>query len=481
MAKTTSDVVVVGGGFAGLVAAARAAELGLAVTVLERGTGPNYPCNSRWSGGVLHVAYTDILSPPDALVAAMTKAACGAIDLPQARAFAENAGRLIAWLKTQGATFVGTKVDWQQHILEPMRALRAGLDWEARGPDVMMGRLAETVRRAGGRIVLDARARSLIPDGGRCRGVFADVAGRSETFPASAVILADGGFQANLDLLRQHIAPHPERIKQRGAANGAGDGLVMALEAGAAVGGLDRFYGHLLSRDAMTNDAVWPYPELDALATAGVLVGRDGRRFADEGQGGIALTNILARSDDPLGATIILDQTIWEGPGRSARIPANPTLEAAGGTVLRADRLAALAQLAAVPVDALERTVARHNEAIASGQLSALHPSRSSDRHRPMPIAAPPFLAIPVCAGITYTMGGIQVDGHSRVQRPDGETIAGLYAAGSNTGGLEGGGGAGADGRSSTVAYLGGLAKAGVQGLIAAENIAHAQRTTSES
>ena len=60
-------------------------------------------------------------------------------------------------------------------------------------------------------------------------------------------------------------------------------------------------------------------------------------------------------------------------------------------------------------------------------------------------------------------MGGIRVDGASRVLRNDGSVIAGLYAAGSTTGGLEGGGKA---------AYIGGLAKAGVQGLLAAESIA---------
>ena len=80
-----------------------------------------------------------------------------------------------------------------------------------------------------------------------------------------------------------------------------------------------------------------------------------------------------------------------------------------------------------------------------------------------MPIAKAPFLAIPVCAGITYTMGGIVVDGGSRVLKTDGAAIPGLYAAGSTTGGLEGG---------PTVGYLGGLAKAAIQGLVAAETIA---------
>ena len=57
------DLVCIGGGIAGLVAGVRAAERGLNVAVLEKGTDPRYPCNARWSGGIIHIAYTD---PKDA-------------------------------------------------------------------------------------------------------------------------------------------------------------------------------------------------------------------------------------------------------------------------------------------------------------------------------------------------------------------------------------------------------------------------------
>jgi fumarate reductase flavoprotein subunit len=213
----------------------------------------------------------------------------------------------------------------------------------------------------------------------------------------------------------------------------------------------------------MHNDDVWPYPELDALALAGVLVDRSGRRFHDEGLGGVALANAVARHADPLSATAIFDAAIWEGPGRSARIPANPALENAGGTILRAGSLDEIARLAGIDAAALTETVARHNSAIAEGSLGRLNPPRTTSRHAALPLATAPFMAIPVCAGITYTMGGIRVDGRSRVRRAGGGLIDGLYAAGSTTGGLEGG---------ENAAYVGGLVRAGVQSLIAAEEIA---------
>jgi len=448
---------------AGLTAAARAAELGLAVTVLERGTSARYPANARWSGGVYHVGYHDITAPPATLRDVIDRATAGAAHKGQAEAFAANAGRLVAWMAEGGASYVGTTVAWQQFILAPMRAMRAGLDWEDRGPDQLFRRLTERFTSRGGRLVLGARARSLVIEAGRCVGVRAEVDGAERVFAASAIVIADGGFQADLARLGRHVTPHPERIKQRGAANGTGDGVAMAEAVGAATAGMDLFYGHLLSRDALTNDGVWPYPEVDALATAGILVDASGRRFADEGVGGVALTNLLARAEDPLGATIIFDAAIWNGPGRSARIPANPTLPEAGGTVHTGATLEALATAAGLPGAALLATVNAYNEAVSAAASTRLTPPRTAAKHKPMPIVMPPFHAIPVCAGITYTMGGILIDGEARVLRADGSAIDGLYAAGSTTGGLEGG---------APVGYLGGLAKAGVQGLVAAESIA---------
>lgn len=460
---TAADVIIVGGGLAGLVAGARVVELGRTVIVLEAGTDERYPNNARMSGGVFHIAFTDITSPPAVLRAAIEKASDGKADPAQADAMANNGGRLVQWLKTQGAQFIRTQVAWQNHILAPPRPIVAGQEWMGRGPDVVLRRLVERIVSRGGQVVRGARADKLVVSSGRVTGVEASTAAGSQTYSGRAVILADGGFQANLELIGEHIAKAPERVKQRGGATGKGDGLRMAREAGAAITPLNRFYGHLLCRDAMTSDKVWPYPELDAIATAGILVDAHGRRFVDEGLGGVALANAIARLNDPLSVTAVFDAAIWDGPGKSARIPANPTLANAGGTVHKAPSLAALAQMARIDAARLESTVAAYNGAVREKRLDALSPGRRTDRFAAMPIATAPFMAIPIVAGITYTMGGIRVDGTSRVLRPDGSIIDGLYAAGSTTGGLEGG---------ERAAYIGGLTKAGVQGLLAAEHIA---------
>jgi fumarate reductase flavoprotein subunit len=459
----TYDVAIVGGGIAGLTAAARAAELGLSVAVLERGEGERYPCNARMSGGVFHVAFNDIKSSPATLRAAIDAATGGNAEPGPAQAMADKAGGLVDWLGQQGARFIRTKVAWQNYILAPPRPLRAGVDWIGRGPDVLLRQLVANIEKRGGKTHLGTRAQSLVMQNDTCIGVKVERAGQVLTISARAVVLADGGFQSNTDLLREHITPAPAKLKQRGGVTGTGDGLRMAREAGAAITALDRFYGHLLCRDAMHSDAVWPYPELDGIATVSIVVNAQGARFLDEGRGGVWMANTIARQADPLCATIVFDSKIWEGPGRSARIPANPTLETAGGTIHKAPTLAALAEQAGVPAAALEATVAAHNAAVRDKTFAALAPARSPEKFTPWPVESAPFLAIPVCAGITYTMGGIRIDADARVLREDGSPIAGLYAAGTTTGGLEGG---------ERATYLGGLTKSGVQGLCAAEHIA---------
>src|SRR5690606_25594135 len=118
---------------------------------------------------------------------------------------------------------------------------------------------------------------------GRCVGV----AGEGFEIEASSIVIADGGYQGDAGRLAERISPAPRRLVQRHAGSGRGDGLRMALAAGAAFADRGGFYGHLQSRDALENDGLWPYPWADELARACIVVGTDGRRVADEGRGGI--------------------------------------------------------------------------------------------------------------------------------------------------------------------------------------------------
>ncbi|PLC53954.1 hypothetical protein CR155_11025 [Pollutimonas nitritireducens] len=442
-------IAVVGGGIAGMVFAARASELGCQVVVLEQGEEDLYKCNTRYTGGAFHLCFHDIDEPAETLEAAIKAATTGFATDGLTRAIATDARHVVRWLRDKGIRLMkGGPDSWRQHFLAPPSLLQPGLNWQGRGGDMLLRTLRQLVTAHGGDMLLGARAVGLHMNDGRCSGVHYTRGGQTGTLEADLVMLADGGFQANLDMLRQYVSPAPERLKQRGAAVSRGDAIRLAADVGAALVGMENIYGHLLSQDAMHNEKLWPYPIMDLLAGAAIVVDRGGRRVVDEGLGGVYMTNVLARLDDPQSTMVVFDRSIWEGPATEFILPANPYLVLSGGTIESADSLQDLAIKMGVDPSGLLQTVDRYNAALAQGATAGLVPPRTMGAARP--IAHAPFYAVKLVPGITFTMGGISIDADGRVLREDGEAIQGLYASGCCTGGFEGGARSG---------YVGGLTK----------------------
>ncbi len=463
-AHSGCDVLVVGGGIAGLTAANRAAQQGLKVVLIERGMDEAYLCNSRYSGGIFHVAFRNVKDRPEALLEAIDAATGGKADPALASALATTCGRSVDWLRDEGAKFMRVgDIAWRQWVLAPPRRLVAGLDWKGRGPDAALRLLAHNLAARGGRLLRGTEATALLDRQGACTGVAAKNAQGTLHFDARVVILADGGFQGNAELVRRHISSAPHKLKQRGAATGVGDGLRMAQAMGAQITDLGYFYGHTLSRDAFTNERVWPYPQIDELCSAGIVVNAGGLRFADEGQGGVSMANAIAKLPDPLAAWALFDEAMWAGPGCAGVIPANPHLIKAGGTLFKANTLQELAAQTHLAAEPLALTVAAYERALSAGQLGKLDPPRTPSARVAMPFRQPPFYAVPLCAGLTYTFGGIAIDEHGRCVRADGSPVRGLYAVGTTAGGIEGVRGCG---------YVGGLVNGLSFGLRAAEHAA---------
>jgi len=460
------DLVVIGGGLAGLSAANRAAELGLRVAVLERGEDELYPCNSRYAGGLVHLAFKDMQAGADEIHAAIERSTGGLTEPALTHLLADEAERALAWIRGQGARFIKAgPYEWMRWVLAPPRPRTPGLEWKGRGPDVLLRALTANLAGRQGRLLRGVAASEIICENGRVTGVAAAQNGGGQRFAAPAVLIADGGFQGNAELVSRHIARNPDALFQRGAGTGMGDGIRMAEALGARLYGMDRFYGHLLGREVFGNEKLWPYPILDHLASAGVLIDAFGNRFCDEGIGGVYMANETAKLDDPRGITVVFDEATWTTVGADNRFPPTPndSFTRAGGTVHAADSLDALAEKVGLPAETLASTVEAHNAAVENDGYGALLPPRSNARKTAKPIATAPFRAVQACAGITYTMGGIEIDADARALGQDGTPVPGLYAAGSATGGAEGGPRAG---------YIGGLSKAIITGMRAAEHVA---------
>lgn len=465
------DLVVIGGGLAGSSSAARAAELGAKVLLLEQGEDEHYPCNSRYSGGMFHLYYHDIDLAPDALAASLTRMSPVDVDRELVGVIARNTRRCVRWLQEQGgARFVRVGPNpFEKWVLAPPRPPKAGLVHPGRGPDVVLGHLAKSLAARGMPVRRGARVVDVERDAG---GFTVSVITGAQRWQvrARAVVFADGGFQGNPELVSRHITPDRSRLLQRNAQTGMGRGLEIAGRLGARLSELQSFYGHLVARRALDNPALWPYPMVDGLANAGVLVGPDGLRFADEGRTGVYLANQVAQRANPTDAVVVFDDDTWWSVGRETRVPPNPVLTNHGGELVSSDTIEGLAALAGIAPTALAETVRTHNAAVAGRDATLLQPLRTLRAKPPPPILKPPFHAVPVCAGITYTMGGIRVDAGARVLAQDGGTLPGLFAAGSAVGGIEGG---------AFAFYIGGLCKALVLGMLAAESAVATLNSTS--
>ncbi|OGA04070.1 MAG: hypothetical protein A3H35_20355 [Betaproteobacteria bacterium RIFCSPLOWO2_02_FULL_62_17] len=462
------DLIAVGGGFAGLTAACRAAQLGLKVAVLEKESADRYHCNSRYTSGVCNVMGHYARGNPEELENLIMKGSGGTARPELAKALAANAARAIAWLRAEGARMVELdRGEDRSIVLAPPRRFVEGLDWEGRGGDVTLRLLAANLLKRGGQLLRGTCAESLLMQEGNCVGVNATQDGKAIRFDARAVVLADGGFAANADMVARHISKRPERLLVRAAKNGRGDSIRMAEAAGAATGGYGAFYGHLHHIEAMTNAKLWPYPHFDAIATVSLLVGPDGKRFTDEGLGGVCMSNALAALDDPMSAWVVYDEAMWNGePGRKGPVAVNPYLISGGGWMHSAQNPEALAAKTGLPAAALVATLHEYNEAVTHNHLEQLKPARTTTKFKPLPLGNGPLHAVPLCAGITGTMGGVVIDAHAQALRPDGAPLGGLYVSGTPVAGLEGGPRAG---------YVGGLSKGFILGLIAGESAAARQ------
>ena len=195
------------------------------------------------------------------------------------------------------------------------------------------------------------------------------------------------------------------------------------------------------------------------------MIDTEGKRFVDEGRGDVAVANVIARRDDPTDVTLIFDHASWEASrdnpsSTSLAIPApNPWLKDNGGELFSAETIEHLAPLIGVAAASLKTTVDQYNRAVESGQSQTLPVERTG---KPK-VLRPPYYGLKVVPGITFTMGGVLINGRGEVLDESEQPIAGLFAAGDAIGGLMGGYRGG---------YMGGLMQAIVTGILAAENAA---------
>lgn len=458
----SSEVLVVGAGLAGFVAALRASEQGAKAVLIDKSDGDCGDGNTLMTSGSLRAAGRSPRSNPTDLYELVMAQGVGYPDL--VKAWSETCGRAVEWLVRSGVVIKETKpgrvwLDQESEIsLAPVYKKHVG-----RKALMTLRRRFEDL---GGKFENGIEARRLLLQNSRVGGVLGTSSRGDIELRSRTTILTTGGFSANQAMVKQYIGPRAGECKLRGAQSCTGDGLRMALDAGAKAINLQYFYGHLLSRKALTDDRFWPYPRLDAFVDEGILVNRSAERFVDEGRGDVAVANDVARSADVADNALIFDDETWQAAkddafSASVKTPApNSWLADHQGDIYFASFIEGLAHAIGVDAARLAATVEQYNQAVESNNTASLPVPRTG---RPKPLRAP-FCALKVVPGITFTMGGALVNGCCEVLDDNENPIAGLYAAGDTIGGLMGGYRGG---------YTGGLLQALVTGILAGENAAH--------
>ncbi|HSQ13241.1 MAG TPA: FAD-binding protein [Candidatus Deferrimicrobium sp.] len=459
-----SDILVVGAGLAGFTAAVRASEQGAQVVLIDKSAGELGDGNVLMASGSLRAGGKSPRTDPAELYDFVMAEGVGYPNL--VKSWSETCDRAVDWLISSGVK-VSESVPgriWLDQSGEVSLAPVYKKDVGTRA----LTKLKERFTQLGGRYLNRIEGVSLILENSRVCGVRGRRADEDIELRARATILSTGGFSANKELLKQHIGPHADQCKLRGSKQDTGDGLRMALAAGAKAVNLKYFYGHLISRKALIDDRFWPYPRLDSFVDEGFLIDRNGERFIDEGRGDVAVANELARSDDVTGAVLIFDQDSWSAAkddtfSNSVKTPApNPWIKDNDGEIFSDSTIEGLANALGVDGGRLAATLQSYNRAVESNTAPSLAVPRTG---KPKPLRAP-FYGLRVVSGITFTMGGILVNGRAQALNQAEQPIAGLYAAGDAIGGLMGGYRGG---------YTGGLMQAVVTGILAGENAAQGQ------
>jgi fumarate reductase flavoprotein subunit len=455
------DVLVVGAGLAGFTAAVCASEQGAQVILIDKSNGALGDGNILMASGSLRAGGKNPRSDPAELYDFVMSEGVAYPDL--VKAWAATCGRAVDWLISSGVKVSETAPGriWLDQAGEISLAPVYKKDVGTRA----LTSLKKRFEQLGGRYLNGIEGQKLVVENGQVGGIIGKRAAEEIALRARATILSTGGFSANKELLKQHIGARADECKLRGSKQCTGDGLQMALAVGAKTVNLKYFYGHLISRKALVDDRFWPYPRLDSFVDEGILIDRDGERFVDEGRGDVAAANELARSDDVTGAVLIFDRETWHAAkddafANSVKTPApNPWLADNDGEIFYGQSIEDLAKILGVNPNRLATTVGNYNHAIESDPMKSLKIPRTG---KPKLLRAP-FYGLRVVPGITFTMGGVLVNGRAEVLAEDEKAIAGLYAAGDTIGGLMGGYRGG---------YTGGLMQAVVTGILAGENAA---------
>lgn len=521
---TTTDVLVLGSGAAGLVSACRAADAGATVCVAEKaallGGTTSAGGGVMWAPATALANQSGFTDSPERAASYLAAASGHVMTADAIDWYVRTSAEAVAYLLSRtrvrltplarpdyrgewpGAARGGRSLDNDafdpaefpglSELLRPSSyfpplSMAERDDLNGRAPDarLLTDRTARGVRTMGGAlvgalvasaldrgipIVPEARARSL-----RRRSGGWDVAFDGAVVHARSVVIATGGFEWS-PRLQDAFLTFP--VTPISAPSNEGDGLEMAMAAGAAVADMTAVWGvPVITPPDQLYDGrpSGRMGNVEMTLPGSIVVNASGRRFVNEALAYQETSRMFGDSDPKTGRLRNVPAWLVFDDAYARRYPiAGSAPGAAPEWATTAESIEQLADACGIDQSGLRATLARFNADAAAGHDSEFGRGDSAEdrflgdaTHTPNPCLAPlgtaPFSAVPLRPGVLGTSGGLRTDDHGRVLGWDDLPLPGLYAAGNASAGIfrntYPGGGA-TIGSAITRAYVAGAAAA---------------------
>jgi tricarballylate dehydrogenase len=458
--RMNCNIVVVGGGNAGLVSAIEAKNKGAKVLLIEKAPKESRGGNSRHSDGNFKIAFEskkDYLRlvegadlpkeeveieplPKDDYYNMMIRYSEGFADKRLTEIFVSRSLETVLWMKDQGFKWGLNHVTVfkkDNHLYWPYNEM--WLCASGGSGESLVEMLYGILEKRGIEVLYETAASNLIMNAdGRICGVVAKGLDGLIQIDARSVILACGGFQANPQLRRAYLGDNWDLVKLRGTRYNTGEGIQMAIDVGAQTAGhWGGCHASPVSEDSPMVEAAKAGSQRYYYVYS-IMVNRNGERFVDEGK------NFNDHTYSIYGKEILKQPGSVAFQIFDSKIIPLLGMDYPRGIRVESNSLKELAEELDINVERFLETVNEYNKAVMDDKpfvqykldgrrTKGLRPDKTNWAQT---IDTPPYRAYAAVCGLTMTYGGLKTNDRSQVIDTSDRPLKGLYAVGELTGGF---------------------------------------------